>query len=144
MGRKKLTKKTCPLCGIEKLRSEYYEYNAKGRKSKRMDSRCKSCSSEYCKPAKKRYFNRNREAIINRLKQWNKENKEHIKQIKYEYNKNGVLNLSMSYLNSGFKKLTGLDGNDHPELLLIYKNQLLLKRKINEKSKDAPDLSEIA
>ena len=144
MGRKKLTKKTCPICKIEKLRSEYYEYNAKGRKSKRMDSRCKACSYEYCKPARKRYFERNRERMIEQLAQWSRDNKEHLKQHQYKYNQKGVKTLAPSYLNSLFKKLTGLNGNDHPELLLIYKNQLLLKRKMNEKSQDAPHLSETA
>ena len=142
MGRKKLTKKTCPICKIEKLRSEYYEYNAKGRKSKRMDSRCKACSYEYCKPARMRYFERNREWMLEKLIQWGRDNSERYKRFQYEYNKQGVKDLSKSYLNSAFKKLTGLNGNDHPELLLIYKNQLLLKRKMNEKSQDTPHLGE--
>lgn len=144
MPRKKLTKKTCPICKIEKPRSEYYEYNAKGRKSKRIDSRCKACSYESCKPARKRYFESNREVMLEKLAQWGRDNKERLREHQYEYNKKGVKELNFPYLNCLFKKLTGLDGNDHPELLLVYKNQLLLKRKINEKSKDAPDISEVA
>ena len=141
MGRKKLTKKTCPICKIEKPRSDYYEYVAKGRKSKRMDSRCRACSYEYCKPARKRYFERNREIMLEKLLQWGIDNKERLREYQYEYNKKGVSELSKSYVNSLFKELTGLNGNDHPELLLIYKNQLILKRKLNEKSQKAPDLN---
>ena len=141
MGRKKLTKKTCPICNIEKPRSEYYEYVSKGRKSKRMDHRCRACSYEYCRPARKRYFERNREMMIEKLAQWGRDNPERLREYQYEYNKKGVKELSKSYLHGAFKKLTGLNGNDYPELVLTYKNQLILKRKLNEKSENTSDLN---
>ena len=141
MGRKKLTKKTCPICKIEKPRSDYYEYVAKGRNSKRIDHRCRACSYEYCRPARKRYFERKREMLMERLTPWGRDNKERLREYQYEYNKKAVKELSKSYLNAAFKKLTGLNGNDYPELVLIYKNQLILKRKLNEKSENAPNLN---
>ena len=115
MGRTQLTKKTCPICKIEKPRSEYYEYVAKGRKSKRIDSRCRACSYEFCKPARKRYFERNREMMMERLAQWGRDNKERLREYQYEYNKKGVKERHKSYRNYLFKQLTGLNGNDHPE-----------------------------
>jgi len=109
MGRKKITEKRCPRCGIVKPRSEYYEYNAKGRKSKRIDSRCKACSLEAVRPARKRWFEKNRETALERLHEWRDQNKERLKQYQYEYNKQGIKELNPSSLNRLFKQYTGLD-----------------------------------
>jgi hypothetical protein len=81
--------------------------------------------------------------MMERLAQWGRDNKERLKEYQYEYNKKGVENLSPSYLNSIFKKVIGLDPKEHPKLLEAYRNYIFLKRKINEKPKDASDLKRV-
>lgn len=133
MGRKKITHKKCPVCKITKARDQYYEYWSKARGAYRIDSRCKSCSYDYCKPARKKWFIKNREFAIQRMLEWGKANEEKMKQYQYEFNKNCVKEAKGGYLNKLFKRYTGLEPKENPELVKAYKNQLLIKRKLNEK-----------
>ena len=138
MGRKKLTEKKCPRCGIVKPRSAYYEYNSRHHKSPRIDSRCKDCSYEACRPARKRWYERNREEALKRLAQWSKDNPERAKKCQYEFNRNCVKEAKGGYLNTLFRKSTGLEPKEHPELLAAYRTQLLIKRKLNEQQVNRP------
>ena len=137
MGRKKLTEKKCPRCGIIKPRAEYYEYYSKQRGAMRIDSRCKACSVEACRPAIKRYYEKNKEMLLQKLADWQNNNRERLKKYQYEYNKKGIKQLSPSYLNCLFKKFTNLNPYEHPDLLAAYKNQLLIKRRLKNGEKQA-------
>ena len=133
MGRKKITEKKCPICKEVKPRSAYYEYWSKPRQAYRIDSRCKDCSYEACRPARKRWFELNREEALKRLAQWNKDNPERAKKYQYEFNRSCVKEAKGGYLNGLFRRYTGLEPKEHPELLTAYRNQLLIKRKLNAK-----------
>jgi len=138
MGRKKITHKKCPRCEKIKPRDEYYEYWSNPRQAYRVDSRCKECSLKACRPARKRWFERNRKQALEKLREWGQENSSRLKKYQYEFNKACVREVKGSYLNSSFKKYTGLDPKKNPDLVIAYKTQLLIKRKIYEKQNDRP------
>ena len=129
--------KKCPICNKEKTLDNYYSYYSKQRNKYRVSNYCKPCARENSKPRAKKYFENNREEKLQYAKDYRADpnNKKKLEVLRKRFKKKYSRELKDCYLRDQLKRKHGIENellHENPEIVEVYKNQLLIKRKLKQ------------
>lgn len=135
--------KTCSKCNTEK---PLVEFCIAKRIKSGYTSYCRACSSimslqwrnkraDHCKEVKKKYYEQDKEKLKEKAFLWKLENKHKVKESNDKSAKRNREALTEVYLNAMIKKRGINPDSVDPEIKELFKESVILKRKIYEQNK---------